>query len=584
MATILSGRDLPPTLTDLGDGRTARHPRWRAAVGRNALPVVLVLGLGYMVVAPLVRLQALAFHDGGDPYVQAVRTRGIGETIVTTVALGLGSLLIALVIGTSLAWHSTRLPRRLRWLSAVPMLPVVIPPVASIIGWSFLLSPTAGIVNRWLRELPGLRPDGSGIASGPIDIYSRTWIVILTGFMLTSFVYVFVRAGLARLSHDLTESARTSGASPTRAFVQIVLPLIRPSLIYGGAITLLLGLGQFTAPLLLGQKEAVRVVSTEVYRFAGESPTDFGRASALASPLLLAGLAVVIIQRFLIGDSRRFATDISKGVQTGVRPSRWSAAVLAVYGLVAVGLPLFALMVVSLSPFWTGDIAPSQFTLQHFRTLFDNPLVLDSIRNSVLISLMAIVIALPMGYLVAEVLYRRRASRIVRNCLETIITLPLGIPAVVFGAGFLYTYTRPPTVLYGTSWVVVLVYVTIMLPFTTRLQLAARISLGESYEAAARTNGASPFYVHRTIVVPMIRGALAGAGALMFVLLSHEFSASLLVRSPRTQVMGTQLYDFWSGSSFSLVAAMSLVMCAVTVVGIALALWLGGSAKSLETL
>ena len=58
--------------------------------------------------------------------------------------------------------------------------------------------------------------------------------------------------------------------------------------------------------------------------------------------------------------------------------------------------------------------------------------------------------------------------------------MPLGIPAVVFGVGFLLTYTQEPFFLYGTRWVIILVYVTLMLPFTTRMQLAGMVALGDS--------------------------------------------------------------------------------------------------------
>ena len=54
----------------------------------------------------------------------------------------------------------------------------------------------------------------------------------------------------------------------------------------------------------------------------------------------------------------------------------------------------------------------------------------------------------------------------------------------------------------------------------------------------------------------------------MFVLLTHEFAASLLVRSPTTQVMGTVLYDYWSNGSYPLVAAIALVMTGVTALGV----------------
>ena len=64
--------------------------------------------------------------------------------------------------------------------------------------------------------------------------------------------------------------------------------------------------------------------------------------------------------------------------------------------------------------------------------------------------------------------------------------MPLGIPAVVFGVGFLLTYTQEPFILYGTRWVIILVYVTLMLPFTTRMQLSGMVALGDTYLEASR--------------------------------------------------------------------------------------------------
>jgi iron(III) transport system permease protein len=85
-------------------------------------------------------------------------------------------------------------------------------------------------------------------------------------------------------------------------------------------------------------------------------------------------------------------------------------------------------------------------------------------------------------------------------------------------------------------------------------------------------------------MLPLTRGAIAGAAALMFVLLSHEFTASLFVRSSRTQVMGTVLFDIWTTGSYGLVAAMALVMCGITTIGVVVAVWLGGGLKTLDRL
>ena len=581
--TVAGGAHVGPAGDDVLPGR-GRRLRPRPASGlmralkRNLLPLGLIGVLGYLVLVPLIRLQALALADGGRAYGEALDTRNFAETVRTTLALAFGSLVMALVLGTVLAWFATRLPHRLRWLGILPILPIVIPPVASVIGWAFLLAPKTGILNGWLRELPvlGASPE-EGLPSGPIDVYTPLWIILITGLYLTSFLYVFIRAGLARVSFDLTEAARVAGASPARAFFQVVLPLIRPSLLYGGAIALLLGLGQFTAPLLLGLNHDVRVITMEVYRFASDTPVDYGLAAALASPLLIAGVVLVVLQRVMLGNSERFVSDVGKGVQGAARPSRLAPVAIVLYASVTVVLPLLALGAVALSPFWSGKLDPSHFSFENFRTLFGTPQAIDAITTSLIVSIGGVLVALPVGYLAAEVIHRRRGGRIARTLMELIITVPLGVPAVVFGAGFLYMYTREPTVLYGTKWVIVLVYVTLMLPFTTRLQLAARMSLGDSYEAAARASGAGPLRTHLTIMLPLMRAALGGAGALMFVLLSHEFAASLLVRSTDTQVMGTVLYDYWTNSGYTLVAAMAVVMCCVTAVGVAIAGWLGGA-------
>jgi len=69
----------------------------------------------------------------------------------------------------------------------------------------------------------------------------------------------------------------------------------------------------------------------------------------------------------------------------------------------------------------------------------------------------------------------------------------------------------------------------------------------------------------------------------MFVLLTHEFAASVLVRSSTTQVMGTVLFDYWTNGSYPLVAAIALIMAVVTGIGVIFAIILGGS-KALSSL
>jgi iron(III) transport system permease protein len=206
----------------------------------------------------------------------------------------------------------------------------------------------------------------------------------------------------------------------------------------------------------------------------------------------------------------------------------------------------------------------------------DTTAVVESVLTSVLTALGAVAICIPLGYLMANLLVRGRRFRILALIADLMTALPLGIPAVIFGVGFLLTYTEPPLILYGTRTVIILVYIVLMLPFSTRMQMTAMLSLGNTYTEASATSGASPFVTNLRIMLPLMRPTILSAVALMFILLTHEFAASLLVRASTTQVMGTLLFDMWQNGSYPLVAAMALLMTAVTTIGVAAAMLVGG--------
>jgi iron(III) transport system permease protein len=546
----------------------------RRAILRGLAATGFLLVLGYLVLIPLVRLQLRAFNGTADDGFPAAFGRPeFGRTIVNTIALAAGSLVIGLVLGTLLAWAASRLPHRLRFLALLPVLPIVVPAIASVAGWTFLLAPVPGYLNALLRKLPWW----SHLTEGPINIYSITWIVILTGFGLTSFVYLFVRSAMANISADHLEAAAVSGSSSLGVFFRITLPLLRPALLYGGGVALLLGLGQFTAPLLLGSNQGVTVLTTDMYTQVSSTPVHTGTAAAIGTPLLVFGVLVVALQKAGLGDERRFVTHGGKGFRAANRPSVLAAVVIAVYTLVAVVLPLLGLVALAMSRYWSSTIDVSKWSLANFQTILGDGRTGEAVMNSLVYSLGATAIVLPIGFAAATLILRRRAHRLVAPLLDVVVALPLGVPAVLFGVGFLLAYSTGPLELYGTPWVMVLVYVTLMLPFATRMQMAALLALGNGYQEASRTSGAGPLRTTVRIVLPLLRSSLGGAAALMFVLLTHEFTASVLVRSLHTNVMGTVLFDYWSSGNYPVVAAVALVMAAVTTAGVAVALMLGGA-------
>lgn len=547
----------------------ARPGRWIV----RRIPLLLFLAaLAYLVLLPLVRLQTLAFEDDFRGFRVAYSSAAMVKTIWNTVWLALGSLVIAMFFGTLLAWWASQLSPRMRWLRALPVLPIVIPAVANVSGWAFLLSPRPGYLNALLRMLPWW----SDLDSGPVEVYSLLWIVLITGFSLTAFIYLFVSTGLQNINAEIIEASRVSGASAFETFFRITLPLLRPVMLYGGGVALLLGLGQFTAPLLLGTNTGVRVMTTDMYTAVTAAPTDFATAAAVGTPLLVFGMVLVMVQRLLLGDQARFVTHGGKAFRLAGKPSLLAALGIIVFAVVTTGLPMVSLLILSLSSYWSPRISISRMTLENFQQIFRESGIVSAVTNSITISLMAVFISLLIGFIVACVLLRGQRVPILRTLLDIIVAMPLGVPAVIFGAGFLFAYSRPPIILYGSWWVLVVVYVTLMLPFTTRMQLSGMLALGKSYIEASRVSGAGLIKTELLITLPLMRSTLGGAAALMFVLLTHEFTASVLVRSPHNQVMGTVLFDYWGNGSYPLVAAIAITMTLVTALGVLMAMLIGG--------
>ncbi len=537
--------------------------------------VLLVIVVGYAVVWPIVQLQSRAFVDHASAFQRMVELPRFWKTVTTTVILAFASSLFAVVVGTLLAWCASMLPRSVRKIGELaPLLPLIVPAVAAVTGWVFLLSPKVGYLNMMLRQLPWL----SQLEEGPFDIYTVKWIVLITGMLLSSFVYVFVYTGLKNLGQELEAAAAACGASPLRILFTVTLPLLRPSITFAAGVVFLLGMGQFTAPLLLGRSSGIDVLTTEMFQLTQRYPIDYGLGAALGFPILVAGIIVVLLQKIAIGEQRRYVV-VSARSKYDARTTRWwAAAVIGVYLLVTTILPLLALTYVSFSPFWSGSLNMAVLTTRHWKSVLDNPLLVNAIWTSVNTSIIAIAILIPIGFAMAfALLQSTRILRPIRVAIDALATLPMAVPASLMGFGLLFAYSKPPIQIYGTAAVLIVTYVTLMVGHSTRLQFTALVAIGPEFVEASKACGAGAMRTLFRVLLPLARKGIGATAALTFVLLFHEFSASLMVRSARTQVIGSVMYDVWTGGVYSEVAVLALIMVAVTLVGVLLAAWIGGT-------
>lgn len=579
MVATTIARTKPPGQTVRVLRRSKRQSGW----------LILTVVVAFLVLLPIIPLMLQAFETtdvAGEPqsgFQRFFLARDLGEVLLNTFWLGFGALVIALLLGISLALCVFMLPSRIQpTLAFTPVLPIIIPSVAHVSGFVFLFSPENGYVNTLLRMTPFV---SDATTSGPIDVYTAPWIIAYTGVNVSSFVYLFVYSGLQGLGQEHGLAARVSGAGSLRVLLTVTLPMLRPTIIYAGVIALLLSLGQFTAPLMLGRRRGIEVITTRIYNASSEYPIDFSLAAAFGAPLLVVAVLLIIVQRMSLGDQKRFVGSGSMG-QTRARVGKVASGLGATYviGFVILTaiLPLLSLIYVALSPFWSGAFGIAQLSLTNLTNMATSPQVTEAVVTTLQVTLTSLVIVAFLGLLIATALVNRdKLWRPVGFILDTATQLPLAVPAALVGFGFLFAFSTPGVGLYGSTTSLVIAYVTIMIPYAVRYQLSTLIQLGQQTTEASRASGAGPLQTFFRVILPLARGGLASAAAVMFILLSHEFGVSLLLRGQDNTVLAVLLFDQYSSGSYPMVAAIALVMTAVTSLGVIAALIFGGS-KALE--
>lgn len=209
-------------------------------------------------------------------------------------SLGYASLasLILVAFGTPLAYALARAPSR--WqplLVALVVVPFWTSFLIRVYAWIAILKPE-GLLNLVLLRL--------GLISGPLTILNTDAAVIIgLVYAYLPFMVLPLYAVMNRLDPSLREAAADLGASPTRVFWSVTLPLSMPGVAAGAGLCFIPMVGEFVIPDLLGGSETLmlgRVLWSEFF-----SNRDWPLASAVAVLIL----AIVIGPVILFRDSLR---------------------------------------------------------------------------------------------------------------------------------------------------------------------------------------------------------------------------------------------------------------------------------------
>jgi iron(III) transport system permease protein len=527
-----------------------------------AVSAVILYALGRMLYRTVVVDGSFTLR----PFSDALSNSRFLEAARNTLFIVVVATVLALVIASVFAWVNERTDGGFGWLSnLLPILPLLVPAVASAIGFVVLFSPRAGLVNVALRDYV-LGPLGIDTNDGPVDVFTMYGMIFLYVMFLVPFAYLPISTALRNLDPAYEEAARNSGAGLFRTLRKVTIPAIAPALASAALITLVVGFALFTVPAIIGATAGINVVSTQVYTLINTYPPDIEQALAIGV-LLLAVIALVWLLQRRISRAGHFATISGRArarapVKLGV--FRWPIrAVLLGYVALTSLLPFLALLYLSVHGFWTGKITFDKMSLDNYRQVFfDNEFARTALRNSILLGITGATISVVIVAILARYVHRRRPAS---GVVDGVTKLPATLSPIILALAFLLAFGGPPFDLQGTLPLLLLVYFIIYLPFGSTITSASYAQIGDEITEAARVCGGKSARTFATIELPLVAPGLLATWCLCFVLMTSDLTASVFLAGPNTPVVGSAILDRFENGNYSLVAALAAIMTISTV-------------------
>ncbi|MFS2221228.1 ABC transporter permease [Pantoea sp. B65] len=551
----------------------ARQFRWLRT--ETSVLWLLALLIGLLSIAPLTRLIWAAIAPGGIPDLtrvwQLLSSAKVMRAAGNTLTIAIAATAIAVVLGILAAWlvALTNMRAKRAWVFAF-ILPLMIPPQVTALAWVQALSPSS-----WIITL--LNNIGLPLTSaGQQPLYSASGIILLLGLHNAPLVFLAVRAGLRRLPADLVEAARITGASPWRVMKTVILPLARPAIFAGAALSFVAAAGNFGIQAMLGIPGRVPTLITLIYQQLNNSGADALPDLALLS-LLIALITVggLVLSRMLGGRRDVRVTGTPRQLQQPL--GRWRFPVeLLVWGtiILTLALPLSALITTSLTSGFGQALNWQTLTWVNYRNaLVDFPAIRHAFFTSLGLTLLAVVILTTMALFMAFFLSWQR-TRLVR-ILELSSELAYALPGIVIGIAAILFFLKPLPLLdmslYGTVWIILAAYLSNFLALVLRPTLAGFAQIERSLDEAAQLAGAGFLRRMRDILLPLAAPSAIAGAILVFLTALNEIQVSILLVTANSQTLGPMIIALDEGGSSTLAAAVGCLMIMVVLLFMLLA-------------
>ncbi len=457
--------------------------------------------------------------------------------------------LFSAVFGIPLAFFTTRF--RIRGTNLLNTLAVLA-----------LLSPTFIGAYSWITMLGRngfLRLMFQAIGINLPEIYGPLGIILADSLQYYPFISLMTAGALMTIDRSLEEASENLGARSVRTFFSVTLPMVLPSVTGGALIVFMMSLSNFGTPMIIGGNYLV--LPTLAYNlFTSEISEMPGMASTVSIVLILCASVVIVLQQWLSSRRKYASMLVNRPIVKQLKGLKSVLAHALCYFIVFFSTMPLAVIVYYSFRKTSGPVFKPGFSLESYRQIFfDIP---KTVANSFLYSIVAVILIASIGTLLGFVIARRRNAA--GRLLDPLLMIPYIVPGTVLGIGFIVAFNRPPLILAGTAWIIILTYFIRRLPYSVRSAASILKQIDPALEEAGINLGSPPGRTFRTVTLPLMQGGIISGAIMSWVTSMNELSASILLYVGGTMTLPIKIYLSVVDGYFGTASAMSTILFVVT--------------------
>ncbi|HVS55500.1 MAG TPA: putative 2-aminoethylphosphonate ABC transporter permease subunit [Casimicrobiaceae bacterium] len=515
-------------------------------IGVCAFLVVFLLAPLFMILIKSVEDKSGAFV-GLRLFQEYFQTPALRLSILHTLSVAFAVTGITIPLAFTFAYALTRSCMPLKGtFRVIALTPILAPSLLSAISFIQWFG-TQGLL-KWML--------------GGASVYGPIGIIISSIYAVFPHALMIILTALLLADGRLYEAAESLGTPTLRRFFTITLPGAKYGLISAAMVVFSYTVSDFGIPKVIGGNFSV--LALDIFKqVIGQQ--NFNKGAVVSLILLIPVLVAFVVDWIM--QSRQQAQFSSRAVPYAPKRKTGFDALMFCYCLIVCLLLLAILGMAIYTSFiklWPYD---KSFSLRHYTFGLVDGGVISSFFNSLRMALLTAFFGTIMIFGGAYLIEKTRGMNGLRAAIRMLAAIPMGVPGMVLGLGYIFFFNHPDNPLNGLyHGMTILVVVTIIHYYTSShlTAVTALKSLDNEFEAVSASLKV-PFYkTFFRVTVPVCLPAILDIARYLFVNAMVTISAVVFLYAPDTQLASLAILNLDDAGEIGAAAAMATLIVAAS--------------------